>query len=410
MKILHIADLHIQSGGYQQDIEDALVRVANIANAYEVDLLLIAGDVFDSVSTPTQRLAFMRFLDSIRGAYILTIRGNHDQKDDLKIFNGVTASVSIVSEEPYSTVLPINYKPLEDEIQIITLPHFNPSLIARERLGLSEINKTGTNLLDDLLDYYLQKIYSHIGPSILVAHTDVDGAEWREGYVPKDNGLHLNRAKLEALGCPVMLGHIHKHQALSDLIVYSGSVTRLNFGEANDDKGCVLWSYENHKWSWEFISLDPRPMYDFKMAWIDGEFNKLRLIKPVVDEFSGARIKFTYEVDECDINKVDLTEIKELFSLAYELKIEQKPILSTATRNSEIVTARTIPDKLALWAEAKGLPPEKTGELQECHQELISDILAEKPTQIISKNISPKQGKLFQVDQHDLLHPVLAAF
>ena len=41
----------------------------------------------------------------------------------------------------------------------------------------------------------------------------------------------------------VALGHIHKHQILGNnpLVVYSGSMQRIDFGEERDDKGfCVI--------------------------------------------------------------------------------------------------------------------------------------------------------------------------
>ncbi len=236
MRVLQIGDLHISSGEYADDVKEALENALTLIEEERVNLVVVAGDVFDSASTPSQRLMFQNWLVNMPSCVeqTLVIRGNHDQKDDLRIF-GYDGMVT-VHEDPKVELF--------DGLQILTLPHFNPSLVAREELSLLDLQDGGTDLLSDILDLYFQKVRTHNGPSIVIAHADVDGAEYREGYIPKSNGIHLNRTKLEALGCPVMLGHIHKHQKLTPNVVYSGSIARLNFGEANDDKGCVVWEYE----------------------------------------------------------------------------------------------------------------------------------------------------------------------
>lgn len=364
MKILQINDIHIQSGSYGEDVKDALSRVSTLVNDKQIDVLAIPGDIFDTVSTPLQRLVFKTFLDSLPPeTLVLICPGNHDQPRDLMIFHKPELNRYVV-ERPDVLMF--------DDLQVCFLPHFNPATIARDELSLADMAETGGGLLQDILADFFQKIRTHKGPSIVLGHGTINGAELDNGHIPRDNGLNFSADALAALGCPVMFGHYHKHQEMAHDVVYSGSIARLNFGEAENDKGCVIWTFENNAWAWQFHSLAPRPMMNLNATWVSGggwETDYLYLDESLIP---GSRIRFIYEVDEADINQVDLSDIREFFREAHELKFEMRPKLSTAVRTVEIAEARTIPEKLALWARAKDKEG-MTALLLACHNELINN-------------------------------------
>ncbi|MGH2544033.1 MAG: metallophosphoesterase family protein, partial [Ardenticatenaceae bacterium] len=66
----------------------------------------------------------------------------------------------------------------------------------------------------------------------------------------------------------VALGHIHKHQALNEQppVVYSGSIERIDFGEAHEPKGFVLAEIDDGPARWEFVETPTRA---FKEIVID---------------------------------------------------------------------------------------------------------------------------------------------
>ncbi len=87
-------------------------------------------------------------------------------------------------------------------------------------------------------------------PSILAAHVLVGDAQVGRGSeramsIGQEPALLLGNIANPAFDY-VALGHIHKHQVLSEKppVVYAGSLERVDFGEENDDKGFYVVDIE----------------------------------------------------------------------------------------------------------------------------------------------------------------------
>ena len=85
MKFLHTADWHVGKTLKGRDRLDeqraVLAEIAAIAEANEVDAVLVAGDVYDlsAPSAPAQQLVVQALLRMRRaGAEVIVIAGNHD--------------------------------------------------------------------------------------------------------------------------------------------------------------------------------------------------------------------------------------------------------------------------------------------------------------------------------------------
>ena len=85
MKFLHTADWHVGKTLKGRDRLDeqraVLAEIASIAEANEVDAVLVAGDVYDlsAPSAPAQQLVVQALLRMRRaGAEVIVIAGNHD--------------------------------------------------------------------------------------------------------------------------------------------------------------------------------------------------------------------------------------------------------------------------------------------------------------------------------------------
>lgn len=82
MRILHIADCHLGRRGREEHIFSQLGRVAEVCLRERVDLLLIAGDLFDGANPPPvlkERLLEVLTPLRERGIRVLALCGNHDR-------------------------------------------------------------------------------------------------------------------------------------------------------------------------------------------------------------------------------------------------------------------------------------------------------------------------------------------
>ena len=87
LRVLHIADVHLGGDGYGNAQEQAVYRergrrvfrcIVDRALTDEVDLLLIAGDLFDHNRVPDETVTFVRAeLDRLR-QFVVILPGNHD--------------------------------------------------------------------------------------------------------------------------------------------------------------------------------------------------------------------------------------------------------------------------------------------------------------------------------------------
>ena len=88
MRILHTSDLHVgRTLGNLSLLEDqafALDQIADIARAENVDVVVIAGDIYDRAVAPVDAVRMFRAaVASLRatGARVAAITGNHDGAD-----------------------------------------------------------------------------------------------------------------------------------------------------------------------------------------------------------------------------------------------------------------------------------------------------------------------------------------
>jgi DNA repair exonuclease SbcCD nuclease subunit len=375
MKVLCLADIHLR-GGFDTEEAEALMKVADIAVERDVDLVMVNGDIYEAKSTPIQRLVFRDFLRK-HGKPTIVLRGNHDEPNDLAIFGW--EDLTVVHEQPGDERVPCQDG---DMLQVLTIPHFAAGAVALQESSLADLNETGTNLFDRILDDIFQKVRAYDGPSLVAFHGVVSGASLDNGFIPKENGIHLNLQRLAAIGCPVVGGHYHAAQnvgaAIGAQVWYSGSLTRQTFGESEGDKGVLLFEYDGQWHEPEFISLNPTPMILIDAEWgrheIQPEDGPQWFFKPQ-DIPKGARVRFRYKVRQSDLATVDLAPIRQWMEEVgvRELKVEQIVEVTTAVRCSEIVEAETVEKCFEVWGLAKGESPERIQSALELLKSLNDD-------------------------------------
>ncbi|HEX6469331.1 MAG TPA: exonuclease SbcCD subunit D [Streptosporangiaceae bacterium] len=102
MRILHTADWHVGKvlkGRSRLDEQTAVLgEIVDIAGAEDVDLVIVAGDVFDAAApVPAAQSLVMRTLLALRedGRQVVVLAGNHDNPHLLDVYRPVLGTVGI---------------------------------------------------------------------------------------------------------------------------------------------------------------------------------------------------------------------------------------------------------------------------------------------------------------------------
>jgi len=268
LKILHFADLHLGVESYGRidpttglssrfhDFLSALDQVVDYARQNKVDLVLFCGDAYKSREpSQTQQREFAKRINrlSTSSIPIFLLIGNHDMPNAIgkatttEIFDTLAIKNVYVSNRPEVRNIPTK----RGAIQIASLPWLRRSaLLTKEEtknLNFEQINQKLEEVLTGVTTANASKLDPKL-PSILAAHVWVTGARVgseRSMTIGQEHALLLSNVAHPAFDY-IALGHIHKHQVLSNNppVVYAGSLERLDFSEEEDDKGFYLVEIE----------------------------------------------------------------------------------------------------------------------------------------------------------------------
>jgi len=264
MKILHFADLHLGVESYGHinpetglptrldDFLKALDQVVDYALENRVDLVLFCGDTYKTREpTQTQQREFAKRINrlSTNDIPIFLLIGNHDLPNVIgratatEIFDTLAVKNVYVSNRPELCRIPTK----SGDVQIASLPWLRRSaLLTKEEtknLNLEQLNQRMQEVLTNIITANVLKLDPNL-PSILAAHVWVSGARVgseKAMTIGQEHALLLSNVANPAFDY-IALGHIHKHQVLSQNppVVYAGSLERLDFGEEEDAKGFYL--------------------------------------------------------------------------------------------------------------------------------------------------------------------------
>jgi DNA repair protein SbcD/Mre11 len=248
MRLLHTSDWHLGRSLHGTDLlreqEAVLGGLAEVVAAEGVDVVLVAGDVYDRAVPPADATAVLdRVLTRLRaaGAAVVLTPGNHDSARRL----GFAAGLLAVSGVHVRAATPLLDEPvlLADEhgdVAVYGLPYLEPD-IARHELGLTE-GRSHEAVLGAAMDRVRADLFLRPGTrSVVLAHAFVGGG------LPSDSerdicvgGVDLVPAAVFDGVDYVALGHLHRPQTLSPRVRYSGSPLAYSFGEAGHGKQAWL--------------------------------------------------------------------------------------------------------------------------------------------------------------------------
>jgi exonuclease SbcD len=248
MRILHTSDWHIGRSFHGHSTLAALAvvldeMVAQVAE-HDVDLVVLAGDVFDS-ATPaagcypllTDTLAAMR----AAGAEVVVTSGNHDSAARLGFQAPFAAAAGIhILTRPERVGVPVTLHDEHGPVHVYGIPFLEPSLVRHvwPEVTLRTQEQTMAHAMTLVNDDRAERG----GRSIAIAHCFAANVEATPGVEREIRQGTLDVVPLSTFDGPdyVALGHIHGRNELSPRVRYAGAPLHYSFGEQHKPRGSWL--------------------------------------------------------------------------------------------------------------------------------------------------------------------------
>jgi len=371
IKLLHFADAHIDMANFGRhdpetglpvrviDFLKSLDTIVDTAISEKVDLVLFAGDAYkDRNPAPTFQREWGRRIMRLSRAGIPTLLlvGNHDlspalgRAHALETFDTLEVpNVRVIDRPVFLTPQDLNLP-----VQVLALPWISRSgLMAQLDMhgnDPSQIYQELEDRLTELVNSWLEAVDPEL-PVILTAHASVQGAKYggeRTVMLGGDLVLPGSMVRDPRLDY-VALGHIHKPQNLNankdaplgydhPPVIYPGSIERVDFGEARDDKFFVIANIERGQTEIEWRKLENiRPFVDVFVRLEEPEQITERLLKamPPAAELEGAIVRLVLEYPREWEALIDEATLREHASQSFEFHLVTRPLMETRIRLPE---------------------------------------------------------------------------
>ncbi|TDN96660.1 exonuclease SbcCD subunit D [Sunxiuqinia elliptica] len=281
MKILHTSDWHLgkrlDDFSRMEEQQAVLREICEIADSEQVDVVLVAGDLFDTFNPPTEAvdLLYKTLKHLTNNGYrpVIAIAGNHDSPDRIEAPDPLARECGIIfASYPNSRVAPFELesglKVLHSEegylelqlpgktvpLRILLTPYANEYRL-RTCLGVENSEEELRTVLQEKWETLAEQYCDELGVNLLVSHLFMvrKGDELPEEPEDEKPILHVGGAQAvytENVPSKIQytaLGHLHRMHCVEDQsnsVYYSGSPLSYSFAEANQKKYVLLIDVE----------------------------------------------------------------------------------------------------------------------------------------------------------------------
>ena len=360
MKILHVADTHLGYSAYRRvtedgvnqremDTYDAFKQFIDFALKSKPDLVIHAGDLFDSVR-PTNRAITFAIHQILRLSKqeipFVIIAGNHEHpklKETGHIFSVLDhiENVYPIYNASYETI------PFEIDGNKITI-HAIPQTTTKQ-----EFNDNLKKLKPETNTDY----------NILLAHGGVKGI--KEFSMNEFNELIIPTQYLKSNFDYVALGHYHKYVKVSENAFYSGSTECFTFSDAGEQKGFIELELKDGKIKHNFVPLKNRPMVD------SGPINcsnlsldeVMKCIKKTIKEIESPGKVFRIVLDSIPSHiyrGIDFSTIRAQSSEAVHYEIKANVIKEGGSKASETSKIDALANEFEVFLRGQSIEEKET--------------------------------------------------
>lgn len=409
MKILHTSDWHIGRTLYgrkrYEEFEAFLTWLENVIQDNSIDVLLVAGDVFDT-SAPSNRAQelYYRFLNRVTRStcrHIVIIAGNHDSPSFLNAPKELLKTLSV-------HVIGCTSASLDDEVLVLRNEQNNPELIVCAVPYLRDkdirISESGESI-EDKEQKIADGIRSHYAtvatlaeekrkelelsiPIVGMGHLftaggqTIDGDGVRELYI--GSLAHVSADMFPPGFSYLALGHLHVPQKIAgcETMRYSGSPLPMGFGEATQKKSVCLLQLEGKS---AIVQLIEVPVFQ-KLERVVGDWDTiLGDIHNLVAQKTRCWLEVIYSGTEIMNDLRERLEIEVTGTEIEILRIQNDRIIERVLKqihNSDTLDNLNVNEVFARCLEMHEIPEDQRAELLLMYQETLTalhdeDLLAE---------------------------------
>jgi len=287
MRLLHTSDLHLGRSLNGHDLSVAqgafLDRIVDTAVERAVDVVLVAGDVYDRTLPPVESVAaFESFLVRLHalGIPVVVISGNHDQAVRLGYGSALFQHGVHLLTDPARVQVPVEFADEHGPVLVYGVPYLQPELTRRILTDPDGPDLPATH--EAVVGAAMARVRADLearGDSprvVVVAHAFVVGGE--EGPVVSTSERDVSVGGLQTVPSAVFagvhyvaLGHLHGPQqpravGTDALLRYSGSPLRYSISERDHRKSLTIVDLgrTGEVLVDEVVLPQPRPMADLR--------------------------------------------------------------------------------------------------------------------------------------------------
>ncbi len=329
MKIVHTSDWHIgrflNSYSLLEDQKYFLEWLLQFLKEEEVDILIVAGDIYNSASPSAAAVSLLDdfFCEVVLKLKkkVLIIAGNHDSPEKLGFSSKILERAGFFIATDLNSIKTLKFNENNFSVGITLLPFLNPSMVKEvfKDIKISNFNETIEFVYEKFLKQSLKYNFNLLCAHGLFSSSSSESFSFTDSEVEIGGCDVANLKQFENFSY-IALGHLHKAQKVGENARYSGSPLKYSISEANNEKQVVLIELKDEFKTPLVKNVLFKPLRDLKIK--KGKFNEI--IREKSEDFVA--VKLTDEnfiIDPYNRLKQNFPNLLEIEFLNLNLEVKE---------------------------------------------------------------------------------------
>lgn len=323
MRFIHTSDWHLGRSFHGLSLLEDQARMLDylitLCQEKKIDVLLIAGDIYDRAVPPTEAVRLLnKTLEKLvleLHIPVILIAGNHDNPDRLNFGQALFAQSGLyIYSTPTCTSEPICLTDQWGPVYFAPLTYCEP-------LTASELAGEKITSHQEALAWQIEEMLKQIPPAarkVALSHAFVTGAK---PTPDSERPLSIGGSTTVDLELYkdfnyTALGHLHAAQKCSSKVRYCGSLLKYSFAEATQKKTLQLVDLQADG----EIAVEDLPLAPYHdLVRLKGSFEELLAVDPTLHENDYLQITLTDKAPILDAKH----KLEKVYPLLLELTYER---------------------------------------------------------------------------------------